>query len=51
MKLQFRAESFNALNRTIFNNPNTSPTNGSFGRTTGTQAAARTFQFALKLEF
>ena len=51
VKLQFRAESFNALNHPIFNNPNTNPTNGSFGRTTGTQAAARTFQFALKLMF
>jgi hypothetical protein len=51
VRLQFRAEAFNALNSTIFNNPNTSPTSGSFGRTTGTQAQARTFQFALKLEF
>ena len=51
VRMQFRAEAFNALNSTIFNNPNTSPTNGAFGRTTGTQAQARTFQFALKLEF
>jgi hypothetical protein len=51
LRLQFRAEAFNALNSTIFNNPNTTPTSGAFGRTTGTQAAARTFQFALKLEF
>jgi hypothetical protein len=49
--LQFRAECFNALNRPIFNNPNTSPTSGAFGRITGTQAQARTFQFALKLKF
>jgi hypothetical protein len=51
VRLQFRAESFNALNSPIFNNPNTSPTSGSFGVITGTQAQARTFQFALKLEF
>lgn len=51
VRLQFRAEAFNALNSTIFNNPNTSPTSGAFGRITGTQAQARTFQFALKLEF
>ncbi|MCC6265066.1 MAG: carboxypeptidase regulatory-like domain-containing protein [Bryobacterales bacterium] len=50
-KLQFRAEAFNALNRPIFNNPNTSPTSSSFGRVTGTAAKSRTFQFALKLEF
>jgi hypothetical protein len=51
VRFQFRAESFNALNRAIFNNPNTSPTGGAFGRITGTQAHARTFRFALKLEF
>ncbi len=51
VRLQFRAESFNALNSSIFNNPNTTPTSGSFGVITGTQAPARTFQFALKLEF
>jgi hypothetical protein len=51
VRLQFRAEAFNALNSSIFNNPNTAPTNGAFGRITGTQAQNRTFQFALKLEF
>jgi hypothetical protein len=50
-KFQFRAEAFNALNKTILNNPNTTPTNSAFGRITGTQAPARTFQFALKVEF
>jgi hypothetical protein len=50
-RLQFRAEAFNALNRPIFNNPNTTPTNTAFGRVTGTAAKSRTFQFALKLEF
>jgi hypothetical protein len=50
-RLQFRAEAFNALNRPIFNNPNTTPTNSAFGRVTGTAAKSRTFQFALKLEF
>jgi hypothetical protein len=50
-RLQFRAECFNALNHPILNNPNTSPTNSSFGRITGTAAQARTWQFALKLEF
>jgi len=51
VKFQFRAEAFNALNKSIFNNPNTSPTNSAFGRITGTAAPARTFQFALKLDF
>ncbi|MEP7364320.1 MAG: carboxypeptidase-like regulatory domain-containing protein [Acidobacteriota bacterium] len=50
-KVQFRAEAFNVLNKTILNNPNTTPTNSSFGRITGTAAPARTFQFALKIEF
>ncbi|MEX2260775.1 MAG: carboxypeptidase-like regulatory domain-containing protein [Bryobacteraceae bacterium] len=50
-RLQFRAEAFNALNHTILNNPQTSPTNSAFGRITGTAASARTFQLALKLEF
>jgi hypothetical protein len=51
VNFQFRAESFNALNKTILSNPNTAPTNTAFGRITGTEAPARTFQFALKLEF
>ncbi|MGH9629164.1 MAG: carboxypeptidase regulatory-like domain-containing protein [Bryobacteraceae bacterium] len=51
LRLQFRAECFNALNQTNFNNPNTTPTSGAFGTITGTQSQARTFQFALKLEF
>ncbi|MEZ5356483.1 MAG: hypothetical protein R2762_27940 [Bryobacteraceae bacterium] len=51
VRFQFRAESFNALNHAILNNPNTSPTSSAFGRVTGTAAPARTFQFALKLEF
>ena len=49
--MQFRAECFNALNQTVFNNPNTGPTSTAFGTITGTQAQARTFQFALKLQF
>jgi hypothetical protein len=51
VKFQFRAECFNALNHTILNDPNTSPTSSSFGRVTGTAAQSRTFQFAGKLRF
>jgi hypothetical protein len=51
VRFQFRAEAFNALNKTIFNDLNTTPTNTAFGRITGAAAPARTFQFALKLEF
>jgi hypothetical protein len=51
LRAQFRAECFNALNQTNFNNPNTSPVNTAFGTITGTQSQARTFQFAVKLEF
>jgi len=48
---QLRGEAFNALNRTIFNNPNTSPTSGAFGTINGTAAQARTWQLAGKLTF
>jgi hypothetical protein len=51
VRFQFRAESFNALNHTILNAPNTAVTNTAFGTITSTAAPARTFQFALKLEF
>jgi hypothetical protein len=50
-RAQFRAECFNALNHTNLNNPNTAPTNTAFGTITGTSSQARTFQFALKVEF
>jgi hypothetical protein len=51
LRMQFRAECFNALNHTNLNNPNTSPTSSAFGTITGTASQARTFQFALKMEF
>ncbi len=51
LRMQFRAECFNALNHTSLNNPNTTPTSTAFGTITGTAAQARTFQFALKVEF
>ena len=51
LRFQFRAECFNALNHTNLNNPNMSPTSTAFGTITGTSSQARTFQFALKMEF
>jgi hypothetical protein len=52
LKLQFRAEAFNAFNRVRFGNPNTSVTGGAnFGRVTGQSNDPRQMQFGLKLLF
>jgi hypothetical protein len=49
LRLQFRAESFNAFNRTQFNGPELNPTNQNFGRITSASNLPRTYQLALRL--
>jgi hypothetical protein len=51
MRLQFRAEAFNAFNRVQFAFPNTTVTSNQFGRITAQQNSPRDIQLALKLIF
>jgi len=50
-RLQFRAESFNTLNRVQFAAPNTTVDGGAFGQTSGQANSPRILQLALKLYF
>jgi len=49
LRLQFRAESFNAFNRPEYSSPGTGFGSANFGVVTGTNTFARQFQFGLKL--
>ncbi|MBI3209531.1 MAG: carboxypeptidase regulatory-like domain-containing protein [Candidatus Solibacter usitatus] len=51
MKVQFRTEFLNAFNHPQFNDPDRTPTNSNFGRSTGQGNLPRNIQFALKLLF
>jgi hypothetical protein len=51
-RVEFRAETYNALNQTSFNTPNTTPTSASFGTITSVVSpSGRSWQFALKAVF
>jgi len=51
LRLQFRAEFFNAFNNVNFSNPGGSFGTDNFGRSTGTQNAQRSIQLGLKLYY
>ena len=51
MRLQFRTEVFNVMNRVQFANPGTAIGNPLFGQITGTLNQPRLIQFALRLSF
>lgn len=51
LKLQYRAEAFNAFNTVNFGNPGGVVGTANFGRITGTQNAQRSIQMGLKLNF
>ncbi|MEK7409426.1 MAG: carboxypeptidase-like regulatory domain-containing protein [Acidobacteriota bacterium] len=51
VRLEFRAEAYNALNHANFNNPNTSPTSTAFARVTSQNGNPRWWQLALRLTF
>jgi hypothetical protein len=51
LKMQLRADVFNAWNNVNFNTPNTDPVNTAFGRVTSTSGEARNWQIAFKFTF
>jgi len=51
IRLQYRAEGFNAFNTVNFGNPGTTVGTSNFGRITGTQNNQRSIQMGLRLNF
>jgi hypothetical protein len=51
LRLQLRAEVYNALNRANFGNPNTGVTNSAFGTITAQNGLPRQLQLAARLSF
>jgi hypothetical protein len=51
MRLEVRAEAFNAFNHPLFGSPDTTVNDGSFGQIFYTSSASREVQLAMKLYF
>jgi hypothetical protein len=51
VSIKVQAEFYNAPNHPIFSNPQTSVTNSSFGRITGTALAPRNIQLSARITF
>ena len=51
LRMQLRAEVYNALNRANLGNPNTAPTNSAFGTITAQNGLPRQLQLAARLSF
>ena len=49
LTLQFRAESFNTPNHTVFGSPNNNLKSSSFGKITSERISPREIQFGLKI--
>jgi hypothetical protein len=51
LRLTFRGDAFNSLNRTQFSMPNTTPTSTDFGSITSTSQLPRVVEFSTRLQF
>jgi hypothetical protein len=51
VKLQFRCEAFNVMNRPMFKGPSLSPTSSGFGKITSQNNSSRAIQMALRLNW
>ena len=51
VRLQFNVEILNALNRVVYNDANTDPTNANFGKVTSQNNLPREIQLAAKIVF